>query len=56
MRTDWNYSECGLSEMIWFELSCNEEINRKATVGIVYRHHGEATIPHFTARIEYVLT
>ena len=55
MRTDLNYSVSGLSQMIWFDVSCMDQNNRKATVGIVYRHRGGATIPHFTARLDYVL-
>ena len=55
IRTDLNCAEHGLFEMLWFDISCNERNPQKATVGILYRHQGDATIPTFTSRMENIL-
>ena len=55
MRSDLNCSIQGLFEMLWFDVSCSEQNNQKTTVGIIYRHRGEAAIPSFTSRMENVL-
>ena len=51
-RTDLNCSEKGLFEMIWFDVSCNVNNAQKSTIGIIYRHGGEATIPTFTSYMD----
>ena len=41
--------------MLWFDITSNERNTQKATVGIIYRHKGQATIPTFTSRMESIL-
>ena len=50
-----DFTEKGLFEMLWFEISFNERNSDKSIFGIIYRHPGLATIPTFTTRIENII-
>jgi len=54
-RDDLNRSELGLYETLWFDVSNVEQNTSKTTIGIVYRHPGQATIPHMTSYMETVI-
>ena len=54
-RNDLNCSEEGLYETLWLDISSSDINSPKTTIGVVYRHTGEATIPHFTTRMENII-
>ena len=47
-----NCSEKNIFEKLWFDISSSAPNTQKSTIGIIYRHGDQATIPTFTSYME----
>ena len=54
-RHDLDCSEKGLFEMFWLNISPVNSNSAPSTIGIIYRHCGDTSIPSFTRRMEKII-